>query len=221
MSINIKDLVLTFPDGDSKITAVDHATLGVNEGEMAVITGASGSGKSSLLACAALLITPDSGSIVLDGQETLGLSDAEKTSLRAQKIGMIFQAANLIPSLTVLDQLLLTQKIAKEPHDETRARELLDKVGMLDQAHKRPGQLSGGQQQRVNIARALMNDASLLIVDEPTSALDSKRSEEIVALIKRLTKEKNTATLMVTHNEDDIAAADKSYTMLDGKLTQN
>ncbi|MFT4185783.1 MAG: ABC transporter ATP-binding protein [Micrococcaceae bacterium] len=219
MSLEIKDLTLTFPDGDNRITAVDKASMKVAPGELAVITGPSGSGKSSLLAATALLITTDNGEIFLDDKEVSKFNDAEKTEIRGKKMGMIFQSPNLIPSITVLEQLLLVNKIAKVPQDKNYAMELLKEVGMDDQAHKLPAQLSGGQQQRVNIARALMNNTSLLIVDEPTSALDSKKSKEIVELIKRLTAEKKTATLMVTHNEADLKYADSSYQMLDGVLT--
>ncbi|MFT4245752.1 MAG: ABC transporter ATP-binding protein [Micrococcaceae bacterium] len=219
MSLEIKDLTLTFPDGDNRITAVDKASMKVDSGELAVITGPSGSGKSSLLAATALLITTDSGEIFLDDKEVSKLNDAEKTKIRGKKMGMIFQSSNLIPSITVLEQLLLVNKIAQVPQDKDYAMELLKEVGMDDQVYKLPSQLSGGQQQRVNIARALMNNASLLIVDEPTSALDSKKSKEIVELIKRLTVEKKTATLMVTHNETDLKYADSNYQMLDGTLT--
>lgn len=222
--IALVDVTLTFPDGERTITAVDKVSLAVKAGEVAAITGPSGSGKSSLLALASTLITPDSGQILLAGKDIGYLPPREKTRLRQEDVGIVFQQANLIPSLTAVEQLLVMDHLGgkKRPKAEAKASalELLASVGMEDQAAKRPHQLSGGQRQRVNIARALMHSPKLLVVDEPTSALDSARGAEIISLIKALTKDRGTATILVTHDLAHLDSMDSVFLMVDGKLTR-
>ncbi|WP_314094822.1 ABC transporter ATP-binding protein [Microbacterium foliorum] len=204
--IRLTDITLTFPDGDSRVTAVDGVSVTAHPGTVTGITGPSGSGKSSLLAVAGTLLRPDSGEILIDGHDVTGLSAAEATRLRRDRIGIVFQQPNLIPSLTAREQLSVMNELgaprSRHGRAETtaRAEELLSAVGLSAHAHKRPHQLSGGQRQRVNIARALMNDPSVLLVDEPTSALDQERGARIIDLILRLTDERNTSTLLVTHD---------------------
>lgn len=225
--IDLKNIVLTFPDGDSRVTAVNNVSLTVPNGKVAGITGPSGSGKSSLLAVAAKLITPDSGEVMINGISTNGMTQKEATALRHTQIGIVFQQANLIPSLTATEQVFATlateNKASKAVKAEWRSKalELLDAVGLADYAHKRPHQLSGGQKQRVNIARAMMGEPSVLIVDEPTSALDQERGREIIGLIMELTAQYNTATMCVTHDQSHLPFMDAVYTMIDGSFTQS
>ncbi|BAU86207.1 ABC transport system ATP-binding protein [Streptomyces laurentii] len=220
MSLNLTDITLTYPDGDSRLTALDQVTLDVPKGSLAAVIGPSGSGKSSLLAVAATLITPDSGTVTIDGTLTTGMSRGELTDLRRHKIGIVFQQPNLLPSLTAAEQLqVMAQLDGRSPAKaRTRALDLLDAVGLADLAGRRPHQLSGGQRQRVNIARALMNDPTVLLVDEPTSALDHERGAAIIDLITRLTHQQATATVLVTHDRTHLTAVDQIAEVHDGRL---
>ncbi|MGW4106971.1 ABC transporter ATP-binding protein, partial [Streptomyces sp. NPDC004976] len=182
--------------------------------------GPSGSGKSSLHSVAATLITPDTGTVTIDGLPTTGMSRGELTDLRRHKIGMVFQQPNLLPSLTAAEQLqVMAQLNGRSPAKaRTRALDLLDAVGLADLAGRRPHQLSGGQRQRVNIARALMNKPTVLLVDEPTSALDHERGAAIIDLITRLTHQQATATVLVTHDRTHLTAVDRIAEVHDGRL---
>jgi len=224
--IELDNITLEFPDGDSTVKALDDVSLTVEKGKTAGITGPSGSGKSSLLAVASTLIKPQSGSVRIDGKEVTGLSHKEASKLRSSKLGIVFQQANLIASLKSWEQLVAVTElegVARSKRAELRSKafELLDLTGMSDHAEKRPHQLSGGQRQRVNICRALMNEPAVLLVDEPTSALDQERGHEIIELIRRLTKEKNTATLLVTHDQTHLPLMDAVVTMIDGKIVES
>ncbi|MEH0110446.1 ABC transporter ATP-binding protein [Tersicoccus sp. MR15.9] len=223
--IDLTHLTLTFPDGDGVVTAVDDVSLTVAAGTAAGITGPSGSGKSSLLALASTLIAPDTGTVSIDGVDATGLDLAARTELRRSRIGLVFQQANLLPSLTAVEQLQvmneLTTSRSRRPARaavRTRAMDLLDAVGLAEHAGKRPAQLSGGQRQRVNVARALMNDPAVLVVDEPTSALDRERSAQIIDLILELTARYDTATLLVTHETRILPRMDSAWQMVDGRL---
>jgi putative ABC transport system ATP-binding protein len=220
MSLNLTDITLTYPDGDTRLTALDNVSLEVPKGSLTAVVGPSGSGKSSLLAVAATLITPDAGTVTVDGTSTTGLSRGELTDLRRHKIGIIFQQPNLLPSLTAAEQLQVMAQIdGRKPRTaRIRAMELLDAVGLADQADRRPHQLSGGQRQRVNIARALMNDPTVLLVDEPTSALDHERGAAVIHLITQLTHQQATATVLVTHDRAHLTAVDQITEVHDGRL---
>lgn len=192
--ITLDNVTFTRPDGNRRVTALENVSMHVDNGHVTVITGPSGSGKSSLLAVASTLARPDTGTILIDGIDVTGLDDADATELRREKIGIVFQQSNLIPSL--------------------------DAVDLTNHMHKRPAQMSGGQRQRVNIARALMNDPSVLVVDEPTSALDSQAGTRIIELVVKLTHEHDTATMLVTHDEELIDHGSQHLEMLDGHLAQ-
>jgi putative ABC transport system ATP-binding protein len=224
--IRLDNVTLTFPDGGRRITALDDVSLTVDRGTAVGITGPSGSGKSSLLAVASTLISPDRGRLRIGDVDTTALSLAERAELRRESIGIVFQQSNLIPSLTAEEQLVVMGELdgpgrGRRARSARRARagELLDAVGLADQGTRHPAQLSGGQRQRVNIARALMNDPSALVVDEPTSALDQERGSSILALILRLTKEFDTATILVTHDQRLLPLMGSVYSMVDGALT--
>ncbi|MCX2731178.1 ABC transporter ATP-binding protein [Saccharopolyspora sp. NFXS83] len=220
MSLQLRDITLTYPDGDSRLTAVDRANLDVPAGSVTAVIGPSGSGKSSLLAVAAALVTPDSGRVVVDGTTVTGMNQAQMTAVRREKIGIIFQQPNLIASLTAAEQLQvmahLDGRSARDARD--RAVELLDAVGLSDKKDRRPHQLSGGQRQRINIARALMNDPAVLLVDEPTSALDHERGAAVIDLITTLTHRRATATVLVTHDTTHLSGVDQVAEVLDGRV---
>lgn len=218
MTLHLTNITLTYPDGDRRLTALDDVTLTAHPGTLTAVVGPSGSGKSSLLAVAATLITPDSGQVLLDGTDLAALTRTQTARVRREQIGIVFQSPNLLPSLTALDQLRLVAHLAgTNPRDATtRARDLLDAVGLAGHADKRPAQLSGGQRQRITLARGLMNDPSLLLVDEPTSALDTQRGQEVLTLLRTLTTDRALTTVMVTHDHDHLTHADQVTEIIDG-----
>lgn len=218
MSLEMTDLRLTYPDGDARLVVLDDVSLIVKPGELVTVIGPSGSGKSSLLAVAGTLIRPDSGQVVIGGVDASGLNDRERTALRRDRIGIVFQQANLIASLTALEQLQAMDHM--RGGTSGRAADLLRAVGLVGKENRRPHQLSGGERQRINIARALMGDPAVLLVDEPTSALDHARGGEIMELLARLTGERAVATLLVTHDVAQIRHAHRVTEMDDGRLLE-
>lgn len=214
-------VTLEYPDGGSTIKALDAVDLTVRAGELLALVGPSGSGKSSLLATAATLVRPTSGRVVIDGADATLLNDKERTALRRNSVGIIFQQPNLLPSLTAVEQLLIGDHLRGRSlrAGTSRAGGLLEVVGLSESMHKRPHQLSGGQRQRVNIARALMGEPRVLLVDEPTAALDHDRSHSIVRLLRSITDDFGVATVMVTHDTEFVPLADAVATMRDGQLT--
>ena len=220
-ALNLVNVTLEYPDGDGTLKALDDVNLKLAPGEFLSLVGPSGSGKSSLLAVAATLVRPTAGLVVIGGIDAGGLSEADRTSLRRDQIGIIFQQPNLLPSLTALEQLVIGEHLRGKPARAAslRAAALLDLVGLAPAAGKRPHQLSGGQRQRVNIARALMGDPAVLLVDEPTAALDHDRSEAIVRLLRQVTDEFGVATVMVTHDTGFVPLTDTVASMRDGRLS--
>ena len=202
--LELNDVTVAFKDGQEMRTVLDHLEFTAKPGEMTFIVGESGSGKSTLLSVAAGLITPDSGTAKLNGEVV-------DNDVRRDKIGMIFQQANLIAALNVRDQLLVTDHIRGLRPRRERAEELLATVGLGGLGDRRIGEMSGGQRQRVGIARALMGEPALLLADEPTAALDADRSQEIVTLLRQLTTERGIACGFVTHDRSLIESADEVF----------
>ncbi len=201
--LDIRNATVTYQDGETTTTALADASLIAESNTLTAIVGESGSGKSTLLSVAAGLITPDSGSVHVDGTRSI-----------------IFQQANLLSSLNVRDQLVIMDHIAGRKLRPQRADELLEFVGLAGMGNRRMGQLSGGQRQRVNIARALMERPDLLLADEPTSALDSHLSQEIIRLLRDVTQEMNTATVLVTHDRSLLNFADRVVEVKDGHVSE-
>ncbi|RLV10496.1 ABC transporter ATP-binding protein [Streptomyces griseocarneus] len=220
--MSLEAVKLTYPDGDRRLTALDEVSLAVAPGELVAVAGPSGSGKSSLLAVAATLLRPDAGRVLVAGRDAAAMSGRERTALRRERIGIVFQQANLLPSLTAEEQLLAVAHLrgGSVRRARSRAAELLESVG-LDAAkrRRRPHQLSGGERQRVNIARALFPGPSVLLVDEPTSALDHERGERVMELLAEVTRGHRTATVLVTHDRALLGHADRVLSMSDGRLT--
>jgi len=216
-ALSIRNAVMELGDGDTKVTALDKVSLDVAAGEFVAIAGPSGSGKSSLLAVAGALTTPDSGTVTINGQDLSQLSKGKRAAFRLTNIGFVFQSGNLIPALTAADQLRLVNLLAGGPRSFD-PHALLESVGMAHRAANRPGQLSGGERQRIGIARALVTGAKLLLVDEPTAALDRARSREVVELLARQSHEHGVATIMVTHDHDVLGYCDRVLEMVDGRL---
>ncbi|MFF5213327.1 ABC transporter ATP-binding protein [Streptosporangium sp. NPDC000396] len=218
MSLELTDLRLTYADGDTTLVALDDVSLTVGPGELVAVVGPSGSGKSSLLAVAGTLLQPDSGRVLIGGTDASRLGDKERTALRRERIGIVFQQSNLIASLTALEQLQALDRMRGAA--SAGAVELLRAVGLAGKENRRPHQLSGGERQRVNIARALTGDPAVLLVDEPTSALDHSRGTEIMMLLSELTRERGVATLLVTHDLAQIGHAHRVVEMNDGRLSE-
>ncbi|WP_345941325.1 ABC transporter ATP-binding protein [Nesterenkonia sp. E16_10] len=223
-------MTLTYRDGVDEngktrtLRALDAVDFRADAGTVTALVGPSGSGKSSLLAVAAALIRPSSGSVLLAGCELTGLPEHELTAIRRNQVGTIFQQPNLLPSLTALEQLVLTAHLRGDRGGQLKAAEkhgaeLLGLVGLASVANRRPHQLSGGQRQRVNIARALMGRPSVMLVDEPTSALDHERARSILELIVSTTRQFNTATVIVTHDVEMATLTDRTVTIRDGSLS--
>lgn len=215
--LSIRHAVMELGDGDTKVTALDDVSLEVAGGEFLAVVGPSGSGKSSLLAVAGALASPDAGTVMVNGQDLSELSKGKRAAFRLANIGFVFQSGNLIPALTAADQLRLVNRLAGGPKNFDPYA-LLESVGMAHRAANRPSQLSGGERQRVGIARALVSGAKLLLVDEPTASLDRARSRDVVELLARQSHEHGVATVMVTHDSDVLGYCDRIVEMVDGRL---
>ena len=219
--IEAKNINKTFQDGSKEITALKDTDFSVEAGEFVAIVGPSGSGKSTLLTILGGLQKPSEGEVKIDEEEFSDVSDKERTQLRFEKIGFILQASNLVPFLKVEDQLRLVNKVKGEKYEKQTADDLLEALNIEDLRDKYPSDLSGGEQQRVAIARALFHNPPVILADEPTASLDTERAIEVVEILARETKDKEKATIMVTHDERLIGYSDKVYSMEDGKLTLN
>jgi len=209
--------------GDGKVVhALHHVDLSIERGERVAVMGPSGSGKSTLLNLICGLDEPTSGSVVFEGVDLARLGDDERTRLRREKIGMIFQTFNLLPTLTAAENVSLPLRLqgASRREAERRALAMLGRVGLADRTAHRPDQLSGGERQRIAIARALIFEPPLLLADEPTGNLDSATGEEILSLLDHLHREFNATILLVTHNQEAAAHCDRILFLRDGGVVR-
>ncbi|MBX3314020.1 MAG: ABC transporter ATP-binding protein [Actinobacteria bacterium] len=218
--LRCRDLVVTFPDGPTRRTILDHLDLDVEAGEIVTISGESGSGKSTLLTVAGLLRRADSGEVTVAGHDAADLSERRRTALRRDHIAFVYQSANLLPSLTAVEQLQLVGHIRGERPSSTRARALalLDDLGLADRANQLPTELSGGERQRVGVARALIAEPAVLIADEPTASLDPARADSVAELLASAAHDRGIATLVVAHDDATRRRADRHLRLVDGRL---
>ena len=209
-----------FHQGAAELLILKGADLSLASGELVALVGPSGSGKSTLLHIAALLERPSAGEVTIDGKACSKLKDSERTSLRRNRIGFVYQFHHLLADFTALENVMLPQLLAGKSMTEAkrRAGELLDRVGLGERHDHRPGRLSGGEQQRVAICRALANRPALLLADEPTGNLDPKTSAQILDLLIGVVRETDTAAFIATHNPDIAAAMDRTLELVDGRL---
>jgi putative ABC transport system ATP-binding protein len=202
----------------SQVTALDHVTLGFQRHTFTAVMGPSGSGKSTCLHCAAGLDRPTSGSVVLDGQELSDLSEKALTKLRRERIGFVFQAFNLLPALTVAQNVALPLRLAGRRPKADAVDQVLAQVGLAERKRHRPSELSGGQQQRVAIARALITRPAVIFADEPTGALDTRSAREILLLLRESVRGAGQTVVMVTHDPVAAAHADRVVVLADGQI---
>lgn len=202
------------------VKALDGVTLEIEQGSFTAIVGTSGSGKSTLLHMLGGLDTPTGGSVVVDGQELSGMGANELAIFRRRKIGFIFQNYNLLPNLTVYDNIVLPVELDGRTADKTYLEEIVTVLGLEDKLTRKPGKLSGGQQQRVSIARALITKPAIVLADEPTGNLDSHTSQEVVGLLKTSSRKFHQTIVMITHNDEIAQAADRAVRIEDGKIVE-
>ena len=214
----VKDVTKTYRLGTQTVTALADVSLDVQAGEFLAVAGPSGSGKTTLLNLVGCLDTPTSGEIEIDGEAVAALSAGRRADLRARKLGFIFQTFNLIPVLTAWENVEYPLLLTKRGGNGARVRAALEQVGLGDRARHRPPELSGGQQQRVAIARALVTEPALVLADEPTANLDSRTGHEIVELMRRLNRERQTTFVFSTHDPRIMSVADRVVEIRDGRV---
>ena len=217
--IEIRDLQKTYRVGEIDVHALRGVDLSVARGEFVAIVGPSGSGKSTLFHILGGLTPPTSGSIHIDGRDLLGMTEAERTNLRKTGVGFVFQKYNLLPTLTAADNIEIARDIAQQKGPlDPQFDEILGLLGLKGRLHHKPRALSGGEQQRVAIARAIVNHPALLLADEPTGNLDTTNSEAVLGLLRDLNKRLGQTILMITHNPEAAAYADRIVKMRDGRV---
>ncbi|CAM2361968.1 ABC transporter ATP-binding protein [Listeria seeligeri] len=222
MTLIMKNISKSYQDGEQQIEVLKNVSLEVAQGEFVAILGPSGAGKSTFLSIAGALLSPTTGEILIGGKGLSNLSNKELTKVRLDKVGFIFQGANLIPYLNVRDQLLLIAELAgqKGSKAKEKAATLLKELGLEARQNNYPESLSGGEKQRVAIARSLMNDPDIILADEPTASLDADRGHKVVQMIADEVKKKNKAAIMVTHDERVLDLVDRVIRIEDGYLKE-
>ncbi len=218
--LRVENLVKTYGQGDNVVNAVDNISLSVNKGEFVAIVGASGSGKSTLLHLLGGVDRPTSGEIYIDGNEINSMNNDSLAIFRRRQIGIVYQFYNLIPILTVEENISLPCDLDGNRPDKERMNLILKSFGLFDRRNHLPNELSGGQQQRTSIARALINNPAILLADEPTGNLDSKSTEEIMSILKMSNRDFNQTIIMITHNLEIAKEADRIITIQDGKIVR-
>ncbi|ARK21961.1 ABC transporter ATP-binding protein [Sporosarcina sp. P26b] len=218
MVLELRNAKKTFGEGNTLVEAMKETNFVVERGELVAVIGPSGSGKSTFLTVAGGLQTPSEGQVIINGKELSQLNEKQRSKIRLQEIGFILQASNLVPFLTVDEQLELLNKVKKDNMSKDEQRKLYEDLGITKLHKNYPSDLSGGERQRVAIAKALFSKPAILLADEPTASLDSDRAFEVMELLRNETKSNQTATIVVTHDVRLIKYVDKVYKMTDGVL---
>lgn len=219
--LEVKNLSKIYGKGDTLVKAVDDVSFTVEQGEFVAIIGPSGSGKSTLLHIIGGVDTPTTGNVIIDGTDITKLKESPLSIFRRRQIGLVYQFYNLIPILTVEENLTLPLLLDGRKPNKEQIDYLVSNLGLGDRLKHLPNQLSGGQQQRVSIGRALANNPALLLADEPTGNLDSENSKEIVALLRKFNREHNQTVIMITHDERIAQSADRIIAIADGKIVKD
>lgn len=216
--LEVKSICKTYGNGETAVRALKDVSFSVQKGEFVAVIGESGSGKSTLLNMLGALDTPTSGRVFIDGKDTFSMKERELTVFRRRNIGFIFQAFNLIPELTVEQNIIFPMLLDYQKPDKRYLEELLEVLNLKERRKHLPSELSGGQQQRVAIGRALFTRPSLILADEPTGNLDSQNSSEVIALLKKTSKKYGQTIIMITHNRAIAQTADRVLQVSDGEL---
>jgi lipoprotein-releasing system ATP-binding protein len=215
--LQLENLTKIYGEAETKVTALDNVSFSIKKGEFVLVVGSSGSGKSTLLNMIGLLDRPTEGRVLVDGFDTSDLTDNEISTFRNEKLGFVFQFANLLADLTVLENVLLPGQIQLNVTTHDKAKEVLEKVGLSDQLFKRANKISGGQAQRAAIARGLVNNPTVVLADEPTGNLDSITAKNVVELMKRMAKDLGQTFIVVTHDRTQFGDVDRIITIKDGR----
>jgi len=210
-------LTKIYGEAETKVRALDNVSFSVKKGEFVLVIGSSGSGKSTLLNMIGLLDRPTEGRVLVDGFDTSDLTDNEISTFRNEKLGFVFQFANLLADLTVLENVLLPSQIQFDSTTNNRAKEILEKVGLKDQLFKRANKISGGQAQRAAIARGLVNNPTIVLADEPTGNLDSVTAKNVIEVMKKMAKDLGQTFIVVTHERAQFGDVDRIITIKDGR----
>ena len=218
--LKVENLTKIYGKDKTQVVALDHVSFSVEKGEFVAIVGASGSGKGTLLHLMGGVDTPTSGKVYVDGKDIYSLSSDNLAIFRRREVGLIYQFYNLIPILNVEENILLPLELDNRKVDKFELNELLKILGLQNRRKHLPNELSGGQQQKTSIGRALITKPAIVLADEPTGNLDSKSSEEVVELLKKMNKEYKQTIIMITHNLDIAAVADRIITIEDGKIVK-
>lgn len=214
------DLVKYYGDGENEVRAIDHTSIQVENGEFVAIVGRSGSGKSTLLHMLGGLDRPDSGEVIIGGENIFSLKDEQLAVFRRRKIGFIFQDFNLIPALNVWENIVLPLGLDGKRVNQKFVLDIIDHIGLAEKLKALPSQLSGGQKQRVAIARALASRPAIILADEPTGNLDSKTEMEVISILKRCVRKYGQTLVMITHDETIAQMADRVMIIEDGKVVR-
>ena len=222
VALSLQSVRKIYPTGDEEVVALDHATLTLAHDEIVALVGPSGSGKTTLCSIAGGILAATDGAVCVAGLDITGYTSAQLTDFRREHIGFVFQTVNLVPFLTARENLLVVDEIGRRTGAPARRRadQLLDELGLAARRDHLPAELSGGQRQRVAIGRALMNDPDLVLFDEPTSALDTRLGEQVMNLIRNEMKARDTAAIIVTHDERMTHFADRTVRITDGVLVE-
>lgn len=216
--LKAENLIKIYGKGENQVKALNGVSLSVEKGEFVAVVGTSGSGKSTLLHMLGGLDRPDSGKVYVDGKDIFSLKEEELTIFRRRKIGFVFQSYNLVPVLSVYENVVLPVELDGKKADRTFVNDILDILGIREKAANLPGQLSGGQQQRAAIARALAAKPAILLCDEPTGNLDSRTSQDVLGLLKISGQKFSQTIVMITHNEEIAQMADRIIRIEDGRI---
>ena len=217
--LRVENLCKTYGEGESRVDALKNVSFSLEKGEFAAVIGESGSGKSTLLNCIGALDAPTSGEILIDGRNLLSMKEEERTIFRRRSIGFVFQSFQLVSEMNVEQNIIFPLLLDYRNPKSSEVEEILELLNLTDRRKHLPNQLSGGQQQRVAIGRALITKPKLILADEPTGNLDSKNSQDVISLLTRASRRYRQTILMITHNRNLTASADRVFQVSDGVLT--
>ena len=219
--LEVKELTKIYGSGENQVTALDHVSFQVKKGEFIAIVGASGSGKSTLMNLIGGIDRPTSGSVVIDGKKIFDMNESEMAIFRRRNIGIVYQFYNLIPNLTVDENIMLPCLLDQRKPDAGKLDRIVEMTGLSHRRKHLPGQLSGGQQQRVSVGRALINDPAFILADEPTGNLDSISGREVIELLMAANRKAGQTLILITHDENIALQADRILTISDGRIIRD